>query len=281
MIPNNDPRWNVHTGGETIAKWGASISQDLSRIASQEKAQSLQAFTRAIRGLAHLASEIQQEDAAEALQGVGNILYGSWGKEAGFPAIPREFRVPKEVRDKPPLQPEGTDLAIWAYEVEVGGKTQYYAIAFQGKSNKPLWNYRFQSEQSRNTTIKETIETRKSVLAEKAKRKDDKKQFKHSLEKGDILYSSWGYDQTNVDFYEVTAVGDKQIVIREISSRVVSHSTGSEKVMAEPGDFVGPPMKKNPQMGHGGRPYVKINSVQTAYEWEGNPLYRTETGYGH
>jgi hypothetical protein len=31
-----------------------------------------------------------------------------------------------------------------------------------------------------------------------------KRQMPHSLKVGDILYSSWGYDQTNISFYVVT-----------------------------------------------------------------------------
>lgn len=34
---------------------------------------------------------------------------------------------------------------------------------------------------------------------------------------GDILYSSWGYDQTNIDFYQVIKVTEKTITVKEIS----------------------------------------------------------------
>lgn len=34
---------------------------------------------------------------------------------------------------------------------------------------------------------------------------------------GDILYSSWGYDQTNIDFYQVVKVTEKTITVKEIS----------------------------------------------------------------
>lgn len=34
---------------------------------------------------------------------------------------------------------------------------------------------------------------------------------------GDILYSSWGYDQTNIDFYQVVKVTAKTITVKEIS----------------------------------------------------------------
>ena len=34
---------------------------------------------------------------------------------------------------------------------------------------------------------------------------------------GDILYSSWGYDQTNIDFYQVVKVTAKTITVKEIN----------------------------------------------------------------
>ena len=64
----------------------------------------------------------------------------------------------------------------------------------------------------------------------------------HDLKVGDILYSSWGYDQTNIDFYQVTAVGVHSVKIREIEQKVVGGSTGSDLVTAEPGKFKGPEM---------------------------------------
>jgi hypothetical protein len=35
---------------------------------------------------------------------------------------------------------------------------------------------------------------------------------------GDILVSSWGYDQTNIDYFQVVRTSDKSVWIREIES---------------------------------------------------------------
>ncbi|MCL2310945.1 MAG: hypothetical protein FWC41_00440 [Firmicutes bacterium] len=42
----------------------------------------------------------------------------------------------------------------------------------------------------------------------------------HGVEVGDIFYTSWGYDQTNVCFYQVVAVTSRMATIREIRSKV-------------------------------------------------------------
>ena len=39
---------------------------------------------------------------------------------------------------------------------------------------------------------------------------------KHNIKVGDIFYHSWGYDQTNIDFYQVVSVTAKTISIRRI-----------------------------------------------------------------
>ena len=39
---------------------------------------------------------------------------------------------------------------------------------------------------------------------------------KHDIKPGDIFYNSWGYEQTNIDFYQVVSVTAKTITLRAI-----------------------------------------------------------------
>lgn len=196
-------------------------------------------------------------------------------------SIPREFHLPREVRGTEPVNPEGTDLYVWSYDAPgAGGRPGIYAIAFVGKQSKPLWHLRFQTEQRRQQHIDQTAQDRRQRLAAKVKEQLARKDFQHGFEVDDILYASWGYDQTQCDFFQVTDVHGKEIVVREIGQRVVSQGRASEKVMAEPGEFAGPPMRKRPQ-GSGYRTYVKIDSSRTAFEWDGTPQSVTAAGYGH
>ncbi len=198
--------------------------------------------------------------------------------EAAGMSFPRESYLPKNVRDTEPVNPEGTDLAIWKYEA--GGK--FYAIAFAGKANKPLWNYSFRSEAKRDEYINETIDSRKQKLKQKQDVQQERREWQHDLKVGGILYSSWGYDQTNVDFYEVTAVAGKAIAIRPIESRNVgSGGQGENKVIAVPGKFTGPAMKKIPSKGYAGGSSVRLNSYSSAYPWDGKPMYETDAYSGH
>lgn len=99
----------------------------------------------------------------------------------------------------------------------------------------------------------------------------------HGFKVGDILYSSWGYDQTNIDFYEVTAVGSKSIKIREIEQRVASATPGSDMVVPVPGHFKGSEMLKIVSP----RGTVRLTSYSSARPWDGTPKYQTAMGYGH
>ena len=42
-----------------------------------------------------------------------------------------------------------------------------------------------------------------------------------NIKVGTILYESWGYDQTNIDFYQVVRVSDKSVWFSPIKSNTV------------------------------------------------------------
>lgn len=57
---------------------------------------------------------------------------------------------------------------------------------------------------------------------------------------GDIFVESWGYEQTNVDFYQVIKVNKASVVLRKIGSKSL-RATGwaSDEVEPFKDDFVG------------------------------------------
>jgi hypothetical protein len=72
---------------------------------------------------------------------------------------------------------------------------------------------------------------------------------------GTLLHCSWGYEQTNCDFYQVTEKKGCTITMREIGSRTVPGSQGDYNGMADRrmparDKFIGPPMRKT--IGEGG-----------------------------
>ena len=62
------------------------------------------------------------------------------------------------------------------------------------------------------------------------KKQEAKARFQNPYKVGDILHHSWGYDQTNCDFYQVVEVKKASVVLRKIGAETVP---GSEGFMCE------------------------------------------------
>ena len=61
-------------------------------------------------------------------------------------------------------------------------------------------------------------------------RQQAKSQYQNPYKVGDILHHSWGYDQTNCDFYQVVEVKKASVVLKKIAGERVP---GSEGFMCE------------------------------------------------
>jgi len=80
------------------------------------------------------------------------------------------------------------------------------------------------------------------VIIRDAKREQEKKDRKKAnasvkasdfYELGDIIYNSWGYEQTNIEFYQVVRIMNKTIEVRELSQSTVEGSTYSHGMADE------------------------------------------------
>lgn len=100
---------------------------------------------------------------------------------------------------------------------------------------------------------------------------------------GDIFYSSWGYEQTNISWYEVTGLTGASVKVREIRGEVVSgFNSPSEEVMPLSGVWRDDEMTKRiKDDGWQGVPSIKINDYETAWLWDGSPKYQTGAAWGH
>lgn len=66
-------------------------------------------------------------------------------------------------------------------------------------------------------------ETRKKQKKadEKKKLEDLKKDWQNTYQVGQLLYNSWGYDQTNIDFAQIVAVGRRTVTVARIEGKMV------------------------------------------------------------
>lgn len=153
----------------------------------------------------------------------------------------------------------------------LSGAMRYYAIGFHGRAQKPDFNYSFKTSKSRDEYVRKFFETRKSRMDYKKSRKVTADN-PHGLKVGDILASSWGYDQTNVDFRQVVGLVGKSTVLLKSIASVVHEATGpmSASVIAVKDQFLNDAILKKRVSPDN---CVKISSYEYAYKWDGKPMH--------
>lgn len=124
-----------------------------------------------------------------------------------------------------------------------------YALGYYGKSDKTAFNYRFGNEQRRSAYVAEWLQKMDAVQASNEKRQAEKKSAlskpQEFLKVGDVLQASWGYDQTNVDYYEVVQLfGKRGVLIREIGAESVGTDYLQGRSVPMKGAYKGEPMRK-------------------------------------
>lgn len=137
----------------------------------------------------------------------------------------REFFVPREYSAK--IVPKGVKAEIYLIDKDTGP----VAMGFGGRRSKPDFNIRFRSKERRQEYVKnyvERMQERDKINEEGRKNRNNKGR---GLELGSVLCCSWGYDQTNINYYEVIKlVGDKSVMIVPIASSLVSQKPPEDRV---------------------------------------------------
>jgi len=119
------------------------------------------------------------------------------------------------------VRPKGIDAVF--YVVDRSSSVQ--VVVYLGVAGKAAANYAFKSSERAKAYIDSSIESLKRSAAAKGERAAAKKAFVPSLKVGDVLSTSWGYDQTNVEFFQVTKlIGKAMVEVREIAQN--SEETG-------------------------------------------------------
>lgn len=187
--------------------------------------------------------------------------------------LTREHYIPKGAV----LSIDHPDAQVYIYDTNRKGRRYPAALCFVGKAQKPAWHNLFSHQTDIVLKATKTIE---GVIAHRnrlAERKIERTQ-PSTLKVGDILYTSWGYDQTNIDFYQVTAtIGDRTVKARAIGSKIDHSDTYSDYMVADKDRFVG--KEATYRVKYGNR--IKIASYADAYLWDGKPKYQTNPMFGH
>ena len=158
------------------------------------------------------------------------------------------------------------------------GNQTTYVVAFQAKRQKPDHNYRFpKGPKAAERWIKEYFAGVQANEQAKADYKARQEAEADQVEVGGIYNTSWGYDQTNVDFYQV--VGRTAKTVQYIGLGKTVHGTdcaAADKVVADT-TIKGKEVHTAKINGNGWR----IGTFRFARPWDGQPQYQTAYGYGH
>jgi hypothetical protein len=177
----------------------------------------------------------------------------------------REFFIPKgaiKVADK------NSDAVVYVYE-RIG---KPYAMGFLPKAQKPVFNHRYSTLKSREQRVRDFFEgvtAHKNLIAERRKARN----APHNVEVGAIFYTSWGYEQTNVDFYQVTRViSDRSVEVRKIGQNSTNTGSDTGYCVAVKDAFLEKekPQRKQVAM-FGGKPSLKIDDHHASL-WDGKEL---------
>ena len=174
-----------------------------------------------------------------------------------------------------------TDLGITVYIRD--GET-LGGLCFVGKAVKATWFYRFKSIEQRNAEIQKTINDVQARLDRKAQEKAKKSDAmaNHGVVVGVVFRCSWGYDQTNIDYYEVIAITGKSATICRIGCLSEDTAWLQGESVPKLGAFIGKPMKKLIQKRSvESEAYLTMNTFSTAFKMQpiaqvGNkPIYES------
>ncbi len=106
------------------------------------------------------------------------------------------------------------------------------ALGFKGKAIKASFHYRFKTVEATKEYVKKFVNDVEKRASDKVAEKAERKAMVRALEVGDVLVSSWGWEQTNIDYYQVLElVGKSSIKLQEIGQqRTYNHSDSGQCV---------------------------------------------------
>jgi hypothetical protein len=185
--------------------------------------------------------------------------------------LTREFYIPKEATQ---VADKESDAVAYLQDRPHArtGETIYVLVAFCGKRAKPDLNYIYRTAAARQQAIDNYFAGRRQSVASKAERRAARNQG-NRLEVGTVLVGSWGYDQTNVEAWQVVElVGRCSVNIRRIAT-VQTRELGdmAADVIPAPDQFVDAEIVF--------KRVVSANHVSmdhcTLRPWDGRPMYRS------
>lgn len=193
-----------------------------------------------------------------------------------YPRLTRDFHIPAGAAK---FAAKGSSAVVYAYQrPDRDGVMRFFAVGFRGKAQKPSFRYQFLTEARRADYVGRFfvgVKASEDAKAERMAKARAAAAKPHGLAVGDVFYTSWGYEQTNVNFFQVVGlVGARTVELREIAKREEPDSGyphGMACMVVPAADaFISDEVLRKRVSAH---KTVKIDRGEVAFFWDGRPKY--------
>lgn len=150
---------------------------------------------------------------------------------------------------------------------------------------KVLFNYYYSTEERRDAALNEYLKKQLSIIELKEKERQVKKTATANLKAsdhykvGEIIVNSWGWEQTNIEFYAIIEVLPKSIKVQQVKSEMVEGSLMSHGMACDiiPTDKTcGEPFILRLKADRNGSIWIcNPQSYYYFHKWDGRPEYRS------
>lgn len=136
------------------------------------------------------------------------------------------------------------EMKAWLLPMEKDNSAVIWAVF--GKAVKVAYYARYTDRETAMRVIERDYHWQLERAANKAANRAEKKAFKTNLKVGAILVGTWGYDQTNVEAFQVLEVSEsgKSIKMRAVALRSEGETSWcSSNVTPVVNSFIGPTIR--------------------------------------
>ncbi len=181
-----------------------------------------------------------------------------------------------EIVDRQIHEVSEKSLNYTVYTWDEKHSSNYQYLVYFTKNGKRISYNMYTSAMERDgrlfALLSEAEDHIKTIKERKQRETKRKEEMINSVKIGDIFVSSWGYDQTNVDAYQVIEKKSKTLVLAEIRLAQVSgtESYMSCRVVPVKDAFIDKNITIKKLISFNG---IKISSYNWASKWDGKSSY--------